>query len=262
MEETNIVISEPGTFLGKTSRRLVIKQPDRPNRELSLLKIKEITVLGRGISLSSDLITSAIKEQVQINLLDSAGRVVANILSPYQTESIRAARAQLEAVGNGRGARLATAIISAKISNQIALLEKAEVALEAVDSPSQQIGRYIARMHNRMDYLKSCPTALKISQLLPAEGLASNCYWLAIRLVLGPRKFPGRRKRGATDPINSLFNYGYALLQSRILLATVRAGLLPFAGFIHQDRPGKPSFVLDAMEVFRQPIVDTAIIRY
>jgi CRISPR-associated protein Cas1 len=40
----------------------------------------------------------------------------------------------------------------------------------------------------------------------------------------------------------------------------MNAGLEPFAGFLHVDRPGKPSLVLDLIEEFRQPIVDRAVI--
>ncbi len=40
------------------------------------------------------------------------------------------------------------------------------------------------------------------------------------------------------------------------------AGLEPFAGFLHVDRPGKPSLVLDLTEEFRQPVVDRAVIAY
>ncbi|MBI2527298.1 MAG: CRISPR-associated endonuclease Cas1 [Candidatus Rokubacteria bacterium] len=40
----------------------------------------------------------------------------------------------------------------------------------------------------------------------------------------------------------------------------MNAGLEPFAGFLHVDRPGKPSLVLDLVEEFRQPVVDRAVI--
>jgi CRISPR-associated protein Cas1 len=40
----------------------------------------------------------------------------------------------------------------------------------------------------------------------------------------------------------------------------MNAGLEPFAGLLHVDRPGKPSLVLDLVEEFRQPIVDRAVI--
>ena len=38
--------------------------------------------------------------------------------------------------------------------------------------------------------------------------------------------------------------------------ALVLAGLDPYAGFIHVDRPGKPSLALDLIEEFRQAAVD------
>ncbi len=60
--------------------------------------------------------------------------------------------------------------------------------------------------------------------------------------------------------MNSLLNYGYGILYNRVLSAATRAGLDPFAGFVHTDRPGKPSLVLDLIEEFRAPIVDRAIV--
>jgi CRISPR-associated protein Cas1 len=42
--------------------------------------------------------------------------------------------------------------------------------------------------------------------------------------------------------------------------AIILAGLDPYAGFLHADRPGKPSLVLDLIEEFRQCIVDRTII--
>ena len=42
--------------------------------------------------------------------------------------------------------------------------------------------------------------------------------------------------------------------------AVILAGLEPFAGFMHVDRPGRPSLVLDLIEEFRQPVVDRVII--
>ena len=42
----------------------------------------------------------------------------------------------------------------------------------------------------------------------------------------------------------------------------MNAGLEPFAGFLHVDRSGKPSLVLDLMEEFRQPVVDRAILSW
>jgi CRISPR-associated protein Cas1 len=69
---------------------------------------------------------------------------------------------------------------------------------------------------------------------------------------------PGRR-RGAADPVNSLLNYGYGILYGQVERASVLAGMDPYAGFIHTDRPGKPSLVLDLIEEFRQVAVDRLV---
>ena len=57
-------------------------------------------------------------------------------------------------------------------------------------------------------------------------------------------------------------NYGYGSLYAQIWGAVVNAGLEPFAGYLHVDRPGKPSLVLDLVEEFRQPVVDRTVIAF
>lgn len=42
--------------------------------------------------------------------------------------------------------------------------------------------------------------------------------------------------------------------------ALLLAGLEPNAGFLHADRPGKPSLTLDLIEEFRQAVVDRTLI--
>ena len=72
--------------------------------------------------------------------------------------------------------------------------------------------------------------------------------------------WPGRETRGATDRFNSALNYGYGILYAKVEQALVLAGLDPYGGFLHADRPGKPSLVLDLIEEFRQTVVDRTII--
>ena len=62
-----------------------------------------------------------------------------------------------------------------------------------------------------------------------------------------------------SDAVNAALNYGYGILTSHVWGAVMNAGLEPFAGLMHVDRSGKPSFVLDMVEEFRQPIVDRPI---
>jgi len=103
-------------------------------------------------------------------------------------------------------------------------------------------------------------TAAVRPSLLGFEGVAGRLYWEQWSNILPETlEFTGRRHLGPADGVNASLNYGYGVLTSHVWGAAMNAGLEPFAGFLHTDRSGKPSLVLDLVEEFRQPVVDRAI---
>jgi len=95
------------------------------------------------------------------------------------------------------------------------------------------------------------------------EGSSAKHYWEGVKELIGHKtQFFGREHRGAMDLVNALLNYGYGILYSMVWGAVLNAGLEPFAGFLHVDRPGKPSLVLDLVEEFRQPVIDKVVVAY
>jgi CRISPR-associated protein Cas1 len=58
-----------------------------------------------------------------------------------------------------------------------------------------------------------------------------------------------------------MLNYGYGVLMGEVWRAVHYAGLDPYAGFLHADKPGKPSMVLDLMEEFRPHLVDRLVVK-
>ncbi len=76
-----------------------------------------------------------------------------------------------------------------------------------------------------------------------------------------PSSFKTREGRGSQEIANAMLNFGYAILSSYIFNAIVNAGLEPYLGFYHVQRPGKPSLVLDLMEEYRAQVVDRAVIK-
>lgn len=93
------------------------------------------------------------------------------------------------------------------------------------------------------------------------EGQAAQIYWQALARVLSEEvQFPGRVGRGAKDPVNASLNYAYGILYGQVERCLVLAGLDPYAGFLHVDRPGKPSLTLDFIEEFRPVVVDRTIL--
>jgi CRISPR-associated protein Cas1 len=97
--------------------------------------------------------------------------------------------------------------------------------------------------------------------LLSVEGRGAQKYWAGVKALLPAElAWEGRRHRRAADPINASLNYGYAILARHVEHALVLAGLDPFAGFVHVDRPGKTSLTFDLIEEFRQAVVDRTVL--
>jgi CRISPR-associated protein Cas1 len=65
----------------------------------------------------------------------------------------------------------------------------------------------------------------------------------------------------ATHPINAVLNYGYAVLESEVRIALLRAGLDPEIRYVHSNRKGRLSLVYDLMEPMR-PVVDSAALGF
>jgi CRISPR-associated protein Cas1 len=63
----------------------------------------------------------------------------------------------------------------------------------------------------------------------------------------------------SSDPVNSLLNYGYAILESECRRALNSVGLEPTMGFLHEARQTKHPLVYDLQEPFRW-LIDATII--
>lgn len=83
------------------------------------------------------------------------------------------------------------------------------------------------------------------------EAQAARYYWSNF---LG-EKDRFKRIAGGTDPLNSLLNYGYAILRAAVARALVIGGLLPAIGVHHKNRSNSFNLADDFIEPFR-PLVD------
>jgi CRISPR-associated protein Cas1 len=233
--------------------------------ELPLFRISEIVIAARGVSMSTDLIEACCERGIRVSFLTSTGRPTAMLSSPMLTATVLTRREQLAAYGDRRGAEIARAVVRGKLGNQAALLKyfgkyQKAAAPDIFAQLTECVGAIAALRRDvagvageRVDDLRGA--------LLAIEGAAGRHYWSGVRALLAGRiEFGTREHRGATDPINSALNYGYGILYAQVWGAVMNAGLEPFGGFLHVDRPGKPSLVLDLVEEFRQPIVDRAVI--
>lgn len=260
-----VMILTFGTSLGKRSERLVIKEQGKVVDEIPFHEISSLTVATRGVSLSSDVVLECVERGIQINFLTPSGKPYAKVVSPQLSGTVITRREQLLAYNDGRGLALALAFVDGKLRNQINVLKYFGKYRRAADPTLyQELAACIGRMENIHRELKevsgkSIDTVR--GTIFSTEGRAAQEYWEGIGLLLGDKQdFAGRERRGAEDPVNSALNYCYGILYSQVWGAVILAGLEPFAGFLHTDRPGKPSLVLDLTEEFRACVVDRTVI--
>lgn len=258
----HLIADQFGSHVGKYSQRLKVTQNGQVLAQAPLLHLEEVSVLSRGVSVSADALEACCERGIPVFFIDSVGTPYASVYSAGLMGTVLTRREQLRAFDDRRGVVLGLAIATGKLQNQSITLKYFSKSRK--DTPTGEALRLAAL--EVLDYLVWLDrlSGEKVDDLrgslLAAEGNAARRYWEAVRLIL-PESYdwPGRQGRGALDPINSLLNYGYGILYGQVERAQVLAGLDPYAGFVHVDRPGKPSLVLDMIEEFRQVAVDRVV---
>src|ERR1039457_5286533 len=81
---TQLLVAGFGLFIGKKSERVVIKKGKAVCAQVPLMRIQEIVVGSRGISVSSDLIEELCERGVRMAFLSSSGK-------PYRPAHLPAA---------------------------------------------------------------------------------------------------------------------------------------------------------------------------
>ncbi len=266
-DTSQVMLSGFGMFLSKKSERLLVRQGKTVVYEFPLFRLSEVVVASRGVSLSSDLIEELCQRGIRLSFLTNGGKPYAMLSSPMLTATVISRREQLAAIADERGVEFAKLVVVGKLTNQERLLRYFGKYLKQAD-PDR-----FARVDRLSDQIAELRPAVQRAagprvddvrdSLMGYEGAGGRLYWDGVREIIGQRaEFMGREHRGAPDAVNSLLNYGYGILYSQVWGAVLNAGLEPFAGFLHVDRPGKPSLVLDLVEEFRQPVVDRTVIAH
>lgn len=253
-----------GSYLTRRKGLLVVRRKKQPVFECARREVGLVTVSGQGVALSSTALLELAQRRVSVILTSAGGAPVARVVPVRSERRVRLLEVQLLARSGVRGATLAREIVVAKIRNQRALLRyhakyrrRPAAVIRELARAAAAIGECVVAAQG----LLGTTLADTRRPLFLLEARAARHYWCAIgRLVPTDWEFPGRRGRGARDPMNALLNYGYALLANRVWWAIERQGLHPYLGFLHTSRRERPGLVFDLMEEFRQPLVDRAIL--
>ncbi|MGQ9555192.1 MAG: CRISPR-associated endonuclease Cas1 [Anaerolineae bacterium] len=268
---TELVVEQYGVHLTRHSERLVLTRRGERLQEVPLMHLQAVLIASPGVSISSSAIAGCCEHGIPIHFINEIGDPYAALYSAGLTGTVLTRRAQVAAYDDGRGLALAVAMGQGKVRNQAGLLryaakyrkERAPEVHQRLLELADEVEAHIGELQRLASADDSGPPALDETraQILSAEGRAAKHYWEGVGLLLDNKwQWPGRKGRGAKDIVNCCLNYSYAVLYGQVERALVLAGLDPYAGFLHADRPGKPSMVLDAMEEFRPVAVDRTVL--
>lgn len=259
---SQLIADEFGTHLGKYQGRLRITRKGKTLRQAPLMHLQSVHILSGGVSISSDAMAACCEQGIPIFFVHTTGEPFASLYAVGLSGTVITRREQLRAYDDERGFHLAITFATAKIKNQantLRYLARNRKGDRSGDELNLCAGEVLDCTH-ALDEMQIASLDDVRARIMAAEGHAARIYWNAARMII-PENYgwTKREGRGAIDPINSLLNYGYGILYGQIERSLVLAGLDPYAGYIHADRSGKPSLVLDMIEPFRQIVVDRTV---
>ena len=259
-----VVVTTPGVFIGKTGKRLVLRQARKNICEQPFSKIRQITVAATGVSLSSDVIRSCVDSHVPIIFINHYGKPVAMIQSPEFSMG-GLALLQLKMYETDKALKLAARVLNGKCRNQMNLIKFYTRHRSKTDPVfHEQVVRSLEKMKNSLEEMHGAEQEETFEKsrgkLFLNEARISGYYWNIIKILLPPELgFTKREKKGAGDVVNNMLNYGYGILYQRVWNAVVMADMSPNISFLHAIQKRKPTLIYDLIEEFRQTLVDRPI---
>ncbi|NLW36113.1 MAG: CRISPR-associated endonuclease Cas1 [Syntrophorhabdus aromaticivorans] len=237
-EGFELVIATPGVFVGKTKKGISVKKQGTKLYEAHHGNLKHIFITTKGVTLSSHVIAYCAEQEIPIDFLNYNGMPYAR-LYPLHGQSTELQLAQLKALAGAQGRHLAKEFVGGKIRNQLNLAKYYHKYRKTVDP------EFVAVFNEKTGVMEAILDEIKKltgqdmedlrGKLFSIEGRAAASYWEMVKVLLDDViAFDGRERQGATDLVNSLLNYGYGVLYSKIWYAVMSAGLSPFLSFLHE----------------------------
>lgn len=254
-----LFVTTQGAYLSKNGETLVIKHDRKLIAQFPFVVLESVVCFGR-VGCSPSLMGALANAGISLSFLSQSGRFLASV-NGFISGNVLLRRQQYRiADAPTASLELSKNIVLAKIANARTLMIRA-----ARDANPGDFDR-INTLRSTSDRLLSTFTDIRktadINALRGYEGEAATHYFAsfnALQTKLPTQDdffFTSRSRRPPMDRVNALISFIYTLLLHDCRAACETVGLDSCVGFLHADRPGKPSLALDLMEELRSPVAD------
>lgn len=254
-----LYITTPEAFLSLDGENVVIKKEDPQgsgtSTRLPLHNLENI-VCFTWQGASPALMGACADRNIGLCFLTPNGRFQARVTGRVKGNVLLRKRQFEWSEKEAQSLPIATSFLLGKISNCRKVLDR------AIRDHAMLVD--IKSLTGASNFLKetfrALPSCTSIPDLMGFEGSAAKIYFGVFdHLILQQRDdffFKERSRRPPLDNMNSLLSFLYTLLTNESASALETVGLDPYVGFLHQDRPGRPSLALDLMEELRPIFAD------
>ena len=251
-----LLLSGFGIDFNVDKRRLQIKQAnDLIEFYPHHFPYDSIVIDGHYGSISLEALYWLSKHDISISLINWNGNMLYTAM-PKETNN---AELKIKQYGHYLDSKertyIANQIVKQKVKSSMGLLKQLsnfyDIDLKTIEN---EMKRY---------------DSVSINDIMMYEGRIASAYWSCLTNIfndLAPDfRFETRKNlsyswnMNASDEINALLNYGYAVLESLIRKTINSIGLDPSIGYLHEIAPSKHPLVYDLQELFRY-VVDYSVI--
>ena len=257
-----LYVTTPEAWLHKDGENVVVKIDGAERARMPL------HLLGGIVSFGSTGITPALmghcaESGVCVSLMGRSGRFLARVEGPV-SGNVLLRRSQYRAADDDeQTAALASHIVAGKVVNQRTVVRRALRDHSANNNAdwSARLGACERRLGNAA---RRSGRSRDANATRGIEGEAARAYYSVFGHLVRRDEpcfaFSGRSRRPPLDPLNALLSFVYTLLVHDCRSALESVGLDPAVGFLHRERPGRPSLALDLMEELRPVLADRLVL--
>jgi len=250
-----LFVTTQGAYLSKQGDTVVVSHEQEVKLRVPIHNLGSVVCFG-NVGCSPFLMGFCGEQNVTLSFLSENGRFLARVHGPVNGNVLLRKEQYRRSDDASASALIARSLITAKLANSRIVLQRAQRDREDLQH-SPAIGKALDGLWELIQAVKDEPDLDRIRGI---EGTGANAYFSVFDLLIGANKeqffFRERSRRPPLDNMNALLSFLYTLLVHDVESALEAVGLDPAVGFLHRDRPGRPSLALDLMEEFRAYLAD------
>ena len=246
-----LFVTTQESYLAKDGECVAVHQGDVLKGKVPIHTLGGLVLFGQ-ISCSPFLLGHCAKNGVTVSWLTQNGRFLAAMHGPVSGNVLLRREQYRRADDEDGSADIAASMVIGKIANCRTVLMRT-----ARERPGQALDAAVDRLAQCLRRLRE---PLPLNVVRGIEGEAGQAYFGVFDHLIHNAdpafRFTGRNRRPPLDTVNCLLSFLYTLLAHDVRGALESCGLDPAVGFLHRDRPGRPSLALDIMKEFRPYLAD------